>query len=245
MDVILVYPALLDDILRTAQANLIKVTGVHIIETVPVQMSVLRKPVLPCIESPSILLIVLPVVVRILHVEIARKIPVVIRTWIRCIIPVHSSVTVLSGTPQKACRSLDCIIRESILQYGHRLECLADAGITHLSVLISPVAVVHIVTHHVIDLLSRCVLCTALTRSGKSHKTYLMTVAELLLYTCIVSEVTVIHTLHPVIATDTGRYIECIRPSVVELSGSICRHKTETVKRTVGESTETPSRTYA
>ena len=153
----------------------------------------------------------MPSIVLILHVIVARKVTVIVRARVRSIIPVHCGISVLSCTPKHCCSCFEVVVRcHGVLQDGDRFECLADAGIAELAVLISPVAVVHVVADKVIHLLCRCILCTTLTRSGKSHETELMDIAEFLLDSEIVSEITVVYTLDPVVSSKSCRHIESI-----------------------------------
>ena len=208
--IILIDATFLNDIFRATKTGRIKIIVVHIIEAVPVKMSILRDILLPCIQSPRIFLIIRPVIIRVLHIVVTWKISVIVRTWVSCIIPVHGSVTILTGSPQQSHRCLYSILCITIFEESDRLECLAYTGIAHLAVLITPVAVVHVVTHHIINLLGRCILSASLTGSSKSDETQAMTLAEFLLDTGIVCEITVVNTFHPVIATDTCRHIERI-----------------------------------
>ena len=168
-------------------------------------------PVCPSLFCPSKLCEILSVIILILHPEVAWKITVVVRARIGSIVPVHCSIAILTCAPKHCSRSLKIIRRlDGILQDGHRLEGLANAGIAHLAVLVTPVAVVHIVTHKVIHLLSRSVLSSSLARGCKCNETKFVHVTELLLHTSIVCKITVVYTLHPVVSTDAGRYVECI-----------------------------------
>ena len=56
------------------------------------------------------------------------------------------------------------------------------AGIADLAVVITPVGVVHIVAHEVVNFLSRTVLRTSLPRSGHEGKSEFVFVAEFLLH---------------------------------------------------------------
>ena len=211
IDVVLVHAALLKHILGACNTAGVKVIPVHIIESVPVEVGILRNVLLPCVLSPCCLLCILATVVRIVHPVVARKVAVVVRTRIRCIIPVHGCVTVLTCSPEECCRSLEVVCWScSILEDGDRLECLTDTCITHSSVLVTPVRVIHVVSHHVVHLLSRSVLRATLARCREGHEAEAVDVAELLLHTGIVREVAVEHTVNPVVSTDTCRYVECV-----------------------------------
>ena len=167
-------------------------------------MSILWITLCPCIKSPIIFLLISTVIVLILHPEVARKVTVVVWTRIGSIVPVHCCVTVLTCTPKHCCRSLKIIRRlNSILKYSNRLEGLADTGVAHLAVLVTPVTVVHVVTHQVIHLLSRSILSTSLSRSSKCHETEFVYITKLFLYTSIVSEVTIVNSLYPIVSSDT------------------------------------------
>ena len=204
IDIILVHATLLEHILGACYTIGVKVIPVYIVESVPVEVGILRNALLPCVLSPCRLLCVLAAVVRIVHPVVARKVTVVVRTWIRCIIPVHCSVSVLTCSPKERCRSLKIVCRRcGILEDGDWLECLADTCITYSSVLVTPVRVIHVVTHHIVNLLSRSVLRAALARCREGHEADAVNVAELLLNTCIVCKVTVEHTVNPVVSTDT------------------------------------------
>ena len=205
-------------------------------------MSILRDVLLPGILCPSRLLCVLTSVVRIIHPVVTRKVAVIVRTWIRCIIPVKGGISVLSCSPKQSSRCLEVIGRSGgIFQDGHRLEGLADTRIAHLAVLVTPVAVVHIVAHHIVYLLCRSVLRTSLAWSREGHETYLMDIAELLLHTRIICEVAIVNAFHPVVSTHAGRYVHCIRPTVVKLAGSICSHKAEAVEGAICQRAEAPA----
>ena len=204
IDIVLVHATLLKHILGACYTIGVKVIPVHVIESVPVEVGILRNVLLPCILSPCRLFCVLAAVVRIVHPVVARKVAVVVRTWIRCVIPVHRCVTVLTCSPEERCRSLEVVCRRcGILEDGDWLEGLADTGITDSSVLITPVRVIHVVAHHVVNLLSRSVLRSALARCREGHEAEAVDVAELLLHTGIVCKVTVEHTVNPVVSTDT------------------------------------------
>ena len=174
-------------------------------------MCIFRHILLPYILRPCILGIILSSIVRIVHPEITWKVTIIVRTRICRIVPVKSSITVLACSPEHCDRSLK-VVRWSycVLKECNRLESLAHTCITHLSVLITPVTVVHVVTHEVIYLLSRSILCTSLARSCKSNKTEFMNITKLLLHTCVVCKTTVVDSLDPVISTDTCRNVECI-----------------------------------
>ena len=209
--IILIHTALLDHIFRAGHAVCVDIVPVDIVESVPVQVCILRDVLLPCILSPGCLLGILPSIVRIIHPEIAWKVAVVVRTWVRCVIPVHRCISVLSCPPEHCSRSLKVVCRiYGILEDGHRLEGLADAGVAHPSVLVTPVAVVHVVAHQVINLLGGSVLRATLARSREGHEAEAMDVAELLLDTCIVCEIAVEHTLNPVVSAEAGRHVERI-----------------------------------
>ena len=81
------------------------------------------------------------VVVRVVHVEIARKVPVVVRTRIRGIVPVKSRVAVLAESVKHCGRGRELLgLRsEVVLEDGDRLVGLADAGVAHLAVIVAPV----------------------------------------------------------------------------------------------------------
>ena len=182
-------------------------------------MGILGKVIFPHILRPVVFLKVRTVVILVLHPEIARKVPVVVRTRVRCIIPVEGGVAVLSGTPEDGQRSLEAVCRSAgIFEHGHRLECLAHTCVAELAGLITPVAVVHVVAHEVIDFLGRCNLRATLSRSRESDETNAMVVPELLLHACIVCEIAVVNTFDPVVSTHARRHVESIRPSVVKLT---------------------------
>ena len=211
IDVILVYAALLKNILRTCYAVGIEVVPVHVVESIPVKVGIFRDILFPCILSPCSLFSILAVIVLIIIPEVAGKVAIIVRTWVWCVIPVKSCVTILTCSPKHRTRSLQIISGGGgILKYGNRLECLADTRITNLAVLITPVRVIHVVAHQVINLLSRCILRTTLSGSCECHEAEAVDIIELLLNTCIVCEITVEDSLHPVVSSDTCRYGECI-----------------------------------
>ena len=147
------------------------------------------RPVGPHFLRPEILAQILAVIVRVLHIEIARKIAVVIRSRVCCIIPVEGTVAVESSPVEEGCGSLQIIGRScSVLHHENRLKSPADTGIAHLTVLIAPVGVVHIVTHQIIHFLGGSILCSSLSRSGESVGRDAVHVVDFLLHSCIVGE---------------------------------------------------------
>ena len=77
--------------------------------------------------------------------------------------------------------------------------CFAHAGVTDPAVLVTPVGVVHIVSHQVINLLGRSHLCTALTGRAKECKAKLVSSVEHLVGSKIVGKRAVVYTVNPVI----------------------------------------------
>ena len=80
---------------------------------------------------------------------------------------------------------------------------MAHAGVAHFAVLVSPVGVVHVVSHEIIYLLSGRVLGASLSRSCKRKQRQLVDVVKLLSDTSIQSEVAVIDSLDPVVSSKT------------------------------------------
>ena len=65
---------------------------------------------------------------------------------------------------------------------------LLHAGIAHLAVVITPVGVVHVVAHKVVNLLGGTVLRTPLTRSRHEGQSKFVLLAEFLLDGTVVAE---------------------------------------------------------
>ena len=118
-------------------------------------------------------------------------------------------------------------------------------SIAHLAVLVAPVAVVHIVTHQVIDLLRAGVLSAPLAGSREGYERKLVLVAEFLLHACIECEIAVEHALDPIVPAHADRSVEGIGPPVVELAAGIVCHEAEAVERGIAEHAETPAGAYA
>ena len=205
-------------------------------------VGVCRSPLGPGVLSPGGLLEVDAVVVVLLHIEIGRKVAVVVRSRVLGIVPVERGVTVVTASEQDSCVSIELVGRGVFILQGHdRLEGVAHAGVAHLAVLVTPVGVVHIVTHKVIDFLGGCVLCTALSRGREGEKGELVLVVEPLADAGIEGEVAVIHTLNPVVSAESGGSVEGIGPAVVQLAGGVARHQAEAVEGGVGEDGEPPA----
>ena len=165
----LVHMTLLLDILGTAAF----LDRIHLIQTVPVHMGQLGKigSMGPYLVRPRVLEHVVPVHVRIGVEEVARQVPVVIRTRILRVIPVQGGITVLAEPVQDGGAPLELVGRgEVVLQDGDGFIGLAHTRIADPAVLIAPVGIVHVVPHQVIDLLRRGVLRAALARRGKEDQ---------------------------------------------------------------------------
>ena len=175
-----------------------------------------KTPGLPLLRR---LILIVAVHIRVFVVEVARKITVIIRTRVCRIVPVQSRVAVLTGSPKSCGTEFQLICRSSVvLQHEHRLESAAHAGIANHAVLITPVAVIHIVSHKVIYLLSGSVLSAPFARSGECHKGQSTSVLKFLLGSCVIRKIFIINTFNPIIATQTGRYVHCIAPAIVHLT---------------------------
>ena len=161
---------------------------------------------LPSLSGPCGLGGIQTVVVLVRHVEIARKVAVVIRTGIGSVIPIQSRVSILSGPEQDGCRGLEIFRRGIIvLKEGDRLEGYPVTRVAHLAVLVTPVGVVHIVPHQVVNLLGRGVLRTPLTGGPESDESEPVAVAPVLLHSQIICERTVVNSLYPIVSTKSGR----------------------------------------
>ena len=198
---------------------------------------------LPSLLRPCVLGEVTTVVVRVVHVEIARKVPVVVRTRIRGIVPVKSRVAVLAESVKHCGRGRELLgLRcEVVLEDGDRLVGLADAGVAHLAVIVAPVGVVHVVAHQIVDLLGGTVLRSTLARGGHECESQLMLLAEPLLHGSVVAERAVENTLYPVISAKPRRCAESVGPAVVQLSGSVGQHQAEPVQSAVGQHASSPA----
>ena len=189
VEVTLVHAALLENVLG-ARKTVVPVHAVDIVQAVPVDMHELRVAgVAPCFRSPCPLGEVVPVVVRILHPEVARQVAVIVRTRVLGIVPVKGGVAVLSEAVEDGRACAEVVLRSKVVfDDCYRLVGDADAGVAHLSVLIAPVGVVHVVAHEVIYLLGGSVLRTSLARSGHEDEAELMDIVEFLLCRSVVAE---------------------------------------------------------
>ena len=190
----------------------------------------------PYLVRPRVLEHVVPVHVRIGVEEVARQVPVVIRTRILRVIPVQGSVAVLAEPVQDGRAPLEPVgRREVVFEDGDGLVGLADPGVTDPPVLVAPVGIVHVVPHQVIDLLGGSVLRTALARRGKEDHAQLMGVVEDLVGGQIIRKGTVIHPVDPVVAAQPGGHIGRERPAVVHQARRIGPHEAEPVQGAIGK----------
>ena len=164
----------------------------------------------PCLFSPACQIRVIPVAhIRFRIIEIGWQIPVVVRSRIRGIVPVECGIPVASCPVDGSDIQPEPVIRSpGIFEHRNRFVVVPNPRIAHLSVLISPVGVVIVAADKVIDLLGRSVLCPALYRGTENGKTEPVGVIPVLLCTEIVCKRPVVHTFHPVVASDTGRHID-------------------------------------
>ena len=224
VEVVLVYMPLLLYVLRAVEPVLVGLDAVHIVETVPVHVSQSGIAVRMCpdLRSPSVLHAVVAVHVRIRIVEVTGKIAVVIRAGILGIVPVECGVAVLAETIERGHIGVELVGRSIIiLYYRDGLVGLADAGVAHLSVLVSPVGIVHVVANQVIHFLGGCILGTALAGSGKEDETQLVGIPQHLVRSEVICERTIVHAVDPVVAAQSGRYIYREGPAVVHHAGGI------------------------
>ena len=235
---------LLNGILGTAACHV-----VYIVEAIPIEVLILVEFLTsfsPAEGCPSCLFFILAVVVAILHIGIGRQAAVVVRTRVCRIIPVKGGATVPSGTENEACAECEVLGRgQVILCQEHWLEAPLYAGVAHLAVLVTPVAVVHIVPHKVIDLLGAGILTSALGRSCKHSEGQLLVVIEVLLRSGIDRKGLVVNTLNPIVTSETAADIDSIGPAVVKYTTGIVGHETEPVHCRVAEDGESPARTHA
>ena len=184
--------------------------------------------------------------VGILVVEEAWQVAVVVRTRVGGIVPVQGGIAVHSGPVKEGGIQVEIVGRLAlVLEDEDRLEGRTDPCVADFALLVTPVRVVHVVLHQVIDLLRGSILGTSFSRCRESEEGESVPVIELFLGSCIVGERTVIDTLHPVVSSQTGRNVEGIGPAVVKHSGGVVGHQTQPVQGAVGKNAETPSRTHA
>ena len=194
-------------------------------------VGVRRGPLGPGILGPRSLLEVDAVVVALLHKEVGREVAVVVRSRVLGIVPVERGVAIVTTSEQDSCIGIELVGRGVfVLEGNDRFEGVAHAGVAHLAVLVTPVGVVHIVAHKVIDFLGGCVLRAALSRGSEGKEGNLVLVTEFLAYTGVEGEVAVVHTLDPVVAAESGGSVEGIGPAVVQLAGRVARHQAEAIQ---------------
>ena len=144
------------------------------------------------IEKPSLsllsgLVFVITAHVFILIIIITWQVTIVIRTGIGGIVPVKGGIAVTSRSVKKSRVEFQLRARSvSVFGHEHRLKGRTHAGITDLAVLITPVGVIHIVTHKIINLLSGSILRSSLARCGECHECQSVLITELFLGTCVV-----------------------------------------------------------
>ncbi len=84
---------------------------------------------------------------------------------------------------------------------------LTNAGIAQLAVLVAPVGIVHVVSHHVVNLLCGSHLGTALAGRAEDCRAELMGVVYNFVGRQIIGEGTVVHALDPVVAAKTCAHV--------------------------------------
>ena len=165
-------------------------------------------PDLPC---PSCLELVHALEVEVLVVVVAGKVAVVVGTGVLGVVPVEGGGAVLAEAIKHGGRCLELVGRSIVvLEIGDGLVGAGFTGVTHHSVLVAPVRVVHIVAHQVVNFLGGGVLLAAAARGAHEHEAELVGVVELLLHGSVVCERTVVNALDPVVAAQTGAHVECI-----------------------------------
>ena len=237
----LVHAALLEGVFGPVPAVFV-IRLIHVVQAVPVYMGVVGQVLLPGLAGPGRLHRIQAVVVGILHVEVTGQVAVVVRTGILRVIPVEGRVTVLAETVEHGGCGVEGMGRgEVVLEDGNGFVRLADPGVAHLAVLVTPVGVVHVVAHEVVHFLGGGVLRTALTRRAHDDGTELVHVVELLLNGRIIGERTVIHPLDPVVSAQAGRYAERVGQAVIPGAGSVGQHQTQPIQLAVGKHAPPPA----
>ena len=226
---------LLQGIFRTPSIGI----AVDRIEPVPIHVSGGSLVCLPRLPGPSRFRGVQAVVILIRHIEIAREVAVIVRTGIRSVIPVKCCVSVFTGPEKKGAGESE-FFRWGVVVFeeGDRLVGYPVASVADLTVLISPVGVVHVVTHKVVNLLGGSVLGSSLTGSSEGDQSKAMDVAPVLLHTEIISERTIVNTLYPIVSSKTGGSAHSVRPTFIILGNSPGTHQTKAVEGAVGEDAE-------
>ena len=225
----LVGVALLDHVVRAVSGavgpfvDLAAVVGV--VEPVPVDLTgvVARTPQLGDLGRIRELVVG--------HV-VAGQVAVVVGTRVGTALPREGRVTVRTEAERGCCVDLRAVVgRVGVVDDHQRLVVVTHAGVAFLAVLITPVGIVVVVADQVVDLLCRSLLRAALGRSAEDRERQPVALVEAFLHRSVVAEAVVIDAVDPVVAALSRRYGEGIRPAVVEQTGGVGDHRTETVHR--------------
>ena len=188
----------------------------------------------PGLARCGVLVEAVAAVVRILHIEVARQVAVVVGTRVLRVIPVERRVAVVPEAVEHRQRALEGVGREEVVfQECNRFVRVAHARIAQLAVLVAPVGVVHVVPHQVVDLLRGGVLGAAAARRAEGRQGEPAR-APLLGHGGEIRERTVVLSRHPVVAAQAGGSGEGVGPAAVQHAGTVGEHQAEAVAGAVG-----------
>ena len=226
----LVGMTLLDHIVRAAQTIqtldlriLGHVTIVIIIEAIPIDLA--GTPIRAPRPTNDIGLLVIA-----LTLEVAGQIAIVVGTRIGTIVPIKSRVTVATKTIRhRRHQSRGGRGRKVVVEHCDRLVEVTDTGIALLVDLITPIRVIVVAAHHIVDLLSRGILHATLGRCTQHGQRKTVATIQSFLDRCEVTVSVVVGTIDPIVTALTGRERESVGPTIVEHTRRIAYHHTETV----------------